>query len=165
MERPGGSLLLMGLRCVISMARPLHNRKARGANPFQITGLVVRERFSTNGSPAGVKPQPRGSPAYGGPVPPLSCCKSRVCPTKCWAGDRLRRTHPVNMWLFGCPHGGKTRTFLRFTLLAAADRRKRPTRWQAVINAQRCAGHLLTARSDVSGWEEPTGWNARPAPV
>jgi len=37
---------------------------------------------------------------------------------------------------FQCdPHRGRTRTLLRFSLLAAADRRKRPTRWQAVLQA------------------------------
>ena len=35
----------------------------------------------------------------------------------------------------GSPQRGKIRTFLRFTLLAAANRGKRPVRWQAVIQA------------------------------
>jgi len=35
----------------------------------------------------------------------------------------------------GSPGGGKIRTFFSFTILAAADRAKRPTRWQAVIQA------------------------------
>lgn len=41
------------------------------------------------------------------------------------------------MCFAGSPGRGKTRTFLTFSILAAADRRKRPTRWQAVFRQER----------------------------
>jgi len=46
-----------------------------------------------------------------------------------------KRCHLRTYVFAGSPQRGKTRTFLRFSLIAAADRRKRPTRWRAVVQA------------------------------